>query len=112
MKRWHLMIVLALAGGPATAADVRFDRDVQPLLARCAPCHGPGKARGGLRLDSLKGATAELDSGAGAAEPAKRMPPKGEPLTAAQVETLRQWIAAGAEWPPHWAYRPLTKPPL
>src|SRR5205823_11080857 len=25
---------------------------------------------------------------------------------------LRRWIAAGANWPAHWAYRPLARPPL
>ena len=108
---------------------VRFEGDVQPLLGRCVACHGPGKARAGLRLDSREAATAELDSGnhaivpgnpqqsellrrVGAADPKKRMPPRGAALTAAQVEQLRRWIAAGADWPKHWAYRPLSKPPL
>ena len=39
-----------------------------------------------------------------------RMPPEGPPLTAAQIELLKQWIGEGANWPPHWAYRPLKKP--
>src|SRR5208283_1973283 len=41
-----------------------------------------------------------------------RMPPRGQMLGTAQVEKLRAWIAAGAEWPDHWAYRTLTKPDL
>jgi hypothetical protein len=34
------------------------------------------------------------------------MPPKksGKKLTAAEVETLRKWIASGARYAPHWAY--------
>jgi hypothetical protein len=40
------------------------------------------------------------------------MPPKGEPLSAAQIGALREWIDAGAVWPEHWAYRPLLAPPL
>ena len=27
------------------------------------------------------------------------MPPKGDPLTKMQAETLRQWIEQGADWP-------------
>jgi hypothetical protein len=32
------------------------------------------------------------------------MPPKGEPLSAEQVDRLRRWIAAGAPWQVHWAF--------
>jgi cytochrome c553 len=128
-------LVSKLAGGPSATpapavpapAGVDFDRDVRPVLATCVQCHGPGKARGGLRLDGRNGATAELDSGNRAIVPGqpdagellrrvtttdkrKRMPPRGEHLTAGQVDTLRRWIAAGATWPEHWAYRPLTRP--
>ena len=109
----------------ATQAPLDFERDIQPLLARCVQCHGPGKGAG-LRLDGRAAALAELDSGAHAIVPGKpeesellrriadasaegRMPPKGEMLPAAAVAKLRAWIAAGAEWPDHWAYRPLTK---
>ena len=52
------------------------------------------------------------------------MPPKGDPLTPAQVAKLRQWIAEGATWPEnaadraalrdprldHWAYQPVRRP--
>src|SRR5690606_15167941 len=36
------------------------------------------------------------------------MPPPdiNKPLSAEQIQTLRQWIAEGAEWAPHWAYVP------
>lgn len=40
----------------STRADVTFDKDIQPLLkASCVRCHGPGRPRGGLRLDSAAG---------------------------------------------------------
>ncbi|MFM8905158.1 MAG: DUF1549 domain-containing protein, partial [Verrucomicrobiota bacterium] len=52
-----------------------------------------------------------------------KMPPKGEPLTAAQAEKVRQWIAEGAVWPEndadraalrdprldHWSVQPVRK---
>jgi hypothetical protein len=113
----------------STAADapVDFDRQVQPLLTRCLACHGAGKAEAGLRLDGRETATSVLESGGqavvpgdadaslllqriSAADPAERMPPTGEPLTADEIEILRRWIAQGADWPPHWAYRPLVRP--
>ena len=49
------------------------------------------------------------------------MPPKGEPLSAAQVAILRTWIDQGAKWPDRagdapeavwWSLRPLARPPL
>src|SRR5262249_29522611 len=42
------------------------------------------------------------------------MPPakSQKKLTAAQKETLRRWIAAGAEYQPHWSYIPPQRVPL
>src|SRR5579884_925845 len=48
---------------PAWAASVSFERDVQPILRRCLQCHGPDKAKAGLRLDSRSAATRGLRSG-------------------------------------------------
>lgn len=110
----------------AADADSSFDHDIQPLLARCIACHGPGKSRGGLRLDQRAPALATLKTGHRAIVPGNpdqsellqrvssssaddRMPPKGERLTDAEVATLRRWIAAGADWPVYWAYRPLAR---
>jgi hypothetical protein len=125
------LFVLGAVAAPADPVGdpVNFDRDIQPLLVRCVHCHGSGKAKAGLRLDSREAATALLKSGNHALTPGQpdksellnrvlssdvsgRMPPKGEPLSRRQVEQLRRWIADGAVWPPHWAYRPLTKAPV
>src|SRR5437763_2314746 len=99
----------------ATAADT--DVEARSLLAaNCQKCHGPTKQRGGLRLDSRDGAVGKGDSGSPAItpgkpaaselirrvtakDPAERMPPDGAALTAAQIDTLRKWIDAGAVWP-------------
>ena len=134
MKPWPLFATLvffhaSVACASDPGAKLRFERDIQPLLTRCVTCHGAAKSRGGLRLDSKAGAIAMLDSGNKAVEPGrpqqsellsrvratdpnKQMPPKGERLTAAQVNLLERWIGEGAQWPAHWAYRPLTAPPL
>ena len=42
------------------------------------------------------------------------MPPPAalKPLSAAQKDILEQWIAAGAPYGRHWAFRPAVRPPL
>ena len=104
---------------------INYAVSIQPILAEhCLVCHGQDEAEAGLRLDRPDGAMVESDSGHRAIVPGHpkasqlmsritatdetRMPPEGEPLSAAQVNLLRQWIAEGAEWQTHWAYRPLN----
>ena len=40
------------------------------------------------------------------------MPPakSGKKLTAAQIDTLKQWVKEGAQWQGHWAYQKVVKP--
>ena len=122
--------LIATAFGPTVAAEIDFARDVQPLLARkCYACHGPDTREAGLRLDDRTVATAELDSGATAVvpghaskseliaritsrDPELQMPPEGPRLSADEVAVIERWIAAGAEWQAHWAFRPVERPPL
>jgi mono/diheme cytochrome c family protein len=103
---------------------VSFSRDVFSILQRsCIECHGPEKQEGDLRLDQRQ---AMLDSETVVkGDPDKSelirritllrghdeiMPAVGEPLSAAQIQILRQWISDGAVWPEdfvaakHWAY--------
>src|SRR5262249_39793308 len=54
----------------------------------------------------------------------ERMPPEGPPLAATEIDAVRRWLAAGANWPEteadraaerdprrdHWAWKPLTRP--
>ncbi|HEX4416049.1 MAG TPA: PSD1 and planctomycete cytochrome C domain-containing protein [Lacipirellulaceae bacterium] len=122
-----LALVAAVVGsnrGRAAETQVSFLKDVNPLLARrCFSCHGPNKHEGGLRLDKADGAVAELDSGSHAVVPGKvdeselvarvtatdeseRMPPEGKPLTAAEVEVLKRWIASGGKYEKPWAFVP------
>src|SRR5262245_60218365 len=124
-------VALALAVAPAAAAAEapRFNRDVRPILAEnCFACHGPDKAarKASLRLDVREDA---LEAGAFvpgkpdesplvqriySAVRGKVMPPpkSHKKLTAAQKDTLKRWIAAGAEYEPHWAFIPPKRPPL
>jgi cytochrome c553 len=123
----------ARAGAPE---PVDYTRDVRPLLAaNCLHCHGqdPTTREADLRLDQftitaddVAGAEAVIVPGDAAAselfaritsdDPDLRMPPvgSGKELDAEQIETLRRWIEAGAEYQRHWAFvapeRPAVPP--
>ncbi len=116
----------------AAAADVRFSRDVLPILSdRCFHCHGPDESdrQVDLRLDIRDEALA--DRGGYAAVVAHRpdeselidrvttddedllMPPPDshrKPLSQREIEILRNWIADGARWGKHWAFEPPVRP--
>lgn len=98
-----------------------FNKHIRPILAEnCYKCHGADeKARKGkLRLDdrdAALGKKAILPGQADASELIKRilsadpdevMPPPEEhkTLTADEKETLRRWIAGGAQYQKHWAF--------
>ena len=120
----RLALVLLLLAAPVGAAEVRFSRDVRPLLAdACFACHGPDakKRKADFRLDTEAGAFAALTSGGKAFVPGKpadsealtrlhakdrgRMPPaSARQLTAAEIDTIRRWIEQGAKWQTHWAF--------
>ena len=118
---------LVLAPAAWAAPRVDFNREVRPLLANtCFACHGPDatKVKGGLRLDERERALLPAKSGTLAivpgdpdaselvrrielSDPDEQMPPpeSHKVLTADQRRVLRQWIAEGAEYQGHWAYR-------
>ncbi|NUQ86313.1 MAG: hypothetical protein HUU11_16530, partial [Anaerolineales bacterium] len=118
--------------GAATAVD--FTREVQPILAEhCLHCHGPDEndRKAGFRLDvrdaALKGGRSDLPGIVPgkpeaseivarilSADEEEVMPPPKEkrPLSAAQKETLRRWIAEGAPYAQHWAFVTPEKRPL
>ena len=105
------------------AQPIDFARDIRPILSKCVACHGPAKQENGLRLDNAKDAAKLKAIIAGKPElsgviervtstdPDLRMPPveTGEPLTITQIETLRKWISAGAEFSPHWSFQPVRQ---
>jgi hypothetical protein len=131
---WAGLILVAGNSIAAPTAGVSFYRQVRPILSNhCFQCHGPdaGTREADLRLDVAGALTAETSSGGRLIVPgdpeaseliarvtahdaAEKMPPDeaNKPLTDAQIETLRAWIAAGATWQEHWAYQPLQRPEL
>ncbi|MEZ5304639.1 MAG: PSD1 and planctomycete cytochrome C domain-containing protein [Verrucomicrobiales bacterium] len=132
-------IALVAAAISPGAEPVDFVRDVRPIFeARCYGCHGPEKQKSGLRLDVRAAALAGGEYHAPnivPGDPARsnlirfikgedekiRMPEKGAPLTAAEIDTLVAWVQQGAAWPDgvdrakledrrdHWSFKPLAK---
>jgi hypothetical protein len=125
---------VALSSRAAADGAVDFRADVLPILSdTCFACHGPdeGQRKGKFRLDTLDGATGPTQSGKAAIVPGEPqaselvrrifaehadelMPPPDfkRPLTDAQKQTLRQWIAQGAQYRKHWAYEVPVRPAL
>lgn len=115
---------------PTTGQDdkVDFNFQIRPILSdRCFKCHGPDEKtrKAKLRLDLAENALAIRDEATGkraidpghperselirritAADPADLMPPAKSNLSLTDQERalLRQWIAQGAEYKPHWAF--------
>lgn len=102
----------AQAAEPVGKVD--FARDVRPVFEKhCYECHGPDRQSNGLRLDRRKsvfmGGT-EVILGRGSAESSRlylrligsnygEQMPKDGALTPAEIETIKNWIDQGAEWP-------------
>jgi cytochrome c553 len=123
---------MALLGGAVSAVSgadrPMYNRDVRPILAdKCFACHGPDAAHreADLRLDQRESAVgssgvivpgkpgdSELLRRITSSDPALRMPPPatGKTLSDDELATLRAWIAAGADYQPHWAYVPPQRP--
>ena len=105
----------------ATAGEIQFNRDIRPILSEnCFACHGHDKnqRKADLWLDDRdvaikqgaiipsKPAGSKLVARIFAEDPDDIMPPSKthKTLTPAQKELLKNWIAAGAEYEPFWAY--------
>jgi mono/diheme cytochrome c family protein len=135
---WLLMAALSVVWGPLAATsswgaqDVRYSRDIQPILAKnCFACHGPDEStrEGGVAFHTAELARSLGDSGEAAIVPGKpeesllwtrinspdeseRMPPAehGPALTASERDLIRRWLASGAEYDQHWAYLAVSRP--
>ena len=126
-------MLFVVGASTAVSAAVGYNRDIRPILAEnCFSCHGVDSAsrKAGLRLDHFENATNKLESGAVAIVPGQpekselvrrinltdddQMPPEKihKTLTPAQKELLKNWIASGAEYEPHWSFIAPQKVPL
>ena len=131
LLRRSLLVLCFLPFSSTGAQTLEFGRDLAPILkAQCFQCHGPEKQKSDFRLDlraeALKG-DAIVPGKAGESrliervrlprDDKRRMPPKGNGLSSAEIAVLEKWIAEGANWPDrhageddrlnHWAWQPL-----
>lgn len=133
-----LILAASAIGSQGTKEDVNFEQEIAPILAaRCIKCHGPDKQKQGLRLDQRAAAFLGGDSGepgivpgdsarsellrrVDPADESDLMPPKGAPLTAAEIALIKRWIDEGAAWEmdgheegpktSHWSLQPISDP--
>ena len=133
-QRFAILLLFFPVITHAAEERIVFNRDVRPILSQhCFACHGPDahERKGELRLDVAEDAFKGGESKQPAIVPSKpeeselwkriisRVPDEVMPpadfhkdLTAKQKETLRQWIAEGAEYQGHWAFITPKKPPV
>ena len=108
------------------AREVKFNRDIRPLLSdRCFSCHGPDKAgrKADLRLDHREDAVkagaidlknlseSEILARIESNDPEEVMPPPStkKTLNANEKSLIKEWVAQGATYEPHWAFVPVPK---
>ncbi len=118
------LLLFPLAAG--AGEKVSFNRDIRPILSdKCFHCHGPDEKerKGKLRLDLRDAALKGGENGPVAIVPGKpdesdvlvrvlskdkdevMPPPKThKPVSTAEADLLRRWIAEGAEYQGHWAF--------
>ncbi len=110
------LIGLILLWTAPAQANVSFSHDVAPiLLKRCTGCHGERTNLGGYRAHNFQSLLKPGASGLApvvAGKPTEsllfqrittkvepiRMPKSDDPLSAAQIELVRQWIVEGAKF--------------
>ncbi|MXZ05636.1 MAG: DUF1553 domain-containing protein [Rhodothermaceae bacterium] len=139
---WLVILLLLAAcnqssTGPSTLpATVDYNWHIKPVLSdRCYKCHGPDDQvrKAELRLDTQAGAYGVsrddsthriIEPGNAAAsllvehisseDPQRRMPPPESnlSLTSREIALIKRWIDQGADWKPHWAFTPPTRPTL
>ena len=137
---WHrlskvvtLAIALSIGLAKANTKEINFNQDIRPILSeQCFQCHGPDAAtrKAGLRLDTRDGATHQNNGVAAidlsnlvnseflvritSTDPDLKMPPpeSKRKLSKEQIQLLQQWIAEGAEYEQHWAFKQPIRPTL
>ncbi len=126
-----LLLGTFLTADPVRGAEPAptYNRDVRPIFTEnCFACHGPdARARkADLRLDIREEAIkagafvpgkpdeSPLVERIYSTKAGKMMPPpkSHKKLTTAQKDVLKRWIAAGAEYQPHWAFIAPKRPDL
>ena len=136
--------LFALMLDPASAGSVLFEKDVRPILKEhCFQCHGESGVTEGeldVRLKRLIAAGGDSGEAIIAGDPDEsllvqrvvsgEMPPGDKRLSDDEIETLRMWVAQGAqtarvepesldesgyftdEEKNFWSFRPIVRPPV
>jgi mono/diheme cytochrome c family protein len=114
---------------PAANHPVDFAKDIKPIFEEsCIKCHGHGRDKGGLRIDTRETLLKGGDSGAAVVlgksadsyliqlvqgfDPDETMPKKGKKLTPEQIGLMRAWIDQGLKWDPHVFFGRVEPPNL
>lgn len=111
-----LILASAVLSSAPAAAEVSFAREVAPVIQqKCVACHGERVGLGAYRANTFAALMRAGASGVPSVvarspeksklyqlvvekSPAKRMPRGDDPLTPAQIDTIRRWIAEGAKF--------------
>src|SRR6476469_2372839 len=124
-----VLVCLAAVTSARAAEKLEYNRDIRPILTEnCFACHGPDSAsrKADLRLDKRevaiehdaivpnKQSQSSIVSRIFKEDAYTVMPPPTtkKKLTAAQKDTLKRWIAEGAEYQPHWSLIAPARPAL
>ena len=125
-----ILLMIHLCAQTDEAQTVTYNRDVLPILAdHCFSCHGFDEAsrESDLRLDIRNDhalellapgdvESSEVISRVDSQDPDMVMPPPStkKPLSESQKQILKKWIAAGATYETHWAFRRprMIQPPV
>ena len=120
-----LLLPLVVLGMSGLGFGADYAREIKPLLReRCVSCHGTLKQKGDLRLDAGSliphNLHPQILARITSHDEDERMPPEGARLSADQVTLVRDWLAAGAPFPPgevvprtpteHWSFQPVKRP--
>ena len=114
---------------PTPPQKLEYNRDIRPIFAEtCFACHGPDSAsrKADLRLDRRESAIksgalvpgkpdeSEIITRLFETEASKIMPPPSshKVLTPKQKQTLKDWVAQGAEYQLHWSFLAPKRPSL
>lgn len=110
-----LLLLLGFLSATRAFGVVSFTNDIAPILAqKCIACHGERRAKGNFQLHTydalMKGVKGERVLVVGKPEASEfyellvskdedsRMPQNDDPLPAAQIALIKQWIQEGARF--------------
>lgn len=90
-------------GSSCDTVNMKYAANVQPILqSNCYSCHGNGSASGGISLDTYAKVVTQVNNGNligtithASGYPA--MPQGGSKLSDCNINTIKDWIARGAQ---------------